>query len=86
MDLKGTLEKMKYDKRLVQMNIRKRVVKESEYNQYLKDLEDLSHQLEPLKEAEEKSSEPSSQSESSSQGEKDSLNQQQKETGQKETE
>ena len=42
-DLPEMLKKLKYDKRMLNWNLRQKLLTKEEYDKYLKSLEDLSH-------------------------------------------
>ena len=62
-DFSESLDKLKFDKRMVKWNLNKKVLTEKEYKKHLDSLKDISHlQAEPLKEKEENKSNESKES------------------------
>lgn len=60
-----SLDKLKFDKRMVKWNLNKKILTEKEYKKRLASLEDISHlQAEPLKKKEEDNKEANKEEES----------------------
>ena len=49
-ELAESLQKLKYDKRMVNWNLRQKLITKEEYEKHLTSLEDLSHMKEEMKE------------------------------------
>ena len=54
-DLLNNLKKLKYDKRMINWNLKQKVITKEEYEKHLKGLEDMSDLKETMKEVQEKS-------------------------------
>ena len=50
-ELRESLKKLKYDKRMINWNLRQKLITKEEYKNHLKELQDLSALKEDLKEA-----------------------------------
>ena len=51
-ELAENLQKLKYDKRMINWNLRRKLITKEEYEKHLKGLEDLSHLKSEMKEEE----------------------------------
>ena len=47
-ELRENLKKLKYDKRMINWNLRQKLITKEEYENHLKELQDLSHLKETL--------------------------------------